>query len=290
MKKHLVKRRFWLFSSLLVFASLLVSACSQVDSPNADNKTTALSNALITSLELAHGTTLDFIDLGEGQVGLGERTSGNTPPLAAAMLLGQEATPLEVFLSFAPKGAEAPAALKANHALSVAQKSRADATPQTRELPLTSLGLNSPSIPCTSKTWVSDWKSYITSPQYHKTAAFHVGKNRVSWHYLYPGSTSNTRTYLAACSSSYYNHTFKNTLEYQVQKKVGNSWGTRFKTTLFPTQSYTFYASTPSPTKFRARVRAPLGGYVNGDPDNYFPWRTYGTAAAWKPGLVFQNP
>lgn len=161
----------------LATAGALTAGCAQPDSDGASDiaelQVEQLTEAAarndrpalepFKTIKLASGRTVQFFDLGDGDIGMGE--VGPTGPSAVGVLTAQfEATPLEVFMALSG-GEPAPARLIDAHAGLVASKGRGNKS--ARQLPgendLVPTGLQDyPVGKCatwlgTSWYWSADW-------------------------------------------------------------------------------------------------------------------------------------
>lgn len=288
-------RNIWSIGLLVTVTLLILAACSDIGTVAPDKNELSLveeggeatsveASPLITTLTLENGATLDFVDLGEGHVGIGERTPSNAPQLASIMMFEEGATPLEIFLTLAPKGVRVPEALKANHAYRVAQEGRADVLPREVSLPLNSLSLNT--INCDPYDWAEGWKFHFKGKPGHYRTKFFTNYNLAQWRSFYPGEGANWKTHLGVCSVFANSPLSRNILEFRVQKKVGSSWVQVLFTHVWGGQTYTFSSLDTPSVYYRGRVRALKGGV--GPDGQFFPYRTFGIGAAWTKHPVFQ--
>jgi hypothetical protein len=115
----------------------------------------------VATIALRNGATLEFIDTGDGDIDVAERTAHLLPFVSQEMLLRWNATPLEIFRTLNP-GALAPQALAADHYRRTAGSEPRDLTmPASATFTFGGGGLE-PYI-CDPfgdvDNWVDDWKA-----------------------------------------------------------------------------------------------------------------------------------
>jgi hypothetical protein len=84
----------------------------------------------IAVLRLPSGATIEFVDVGDGDIGVGERTPAGRHSLLPSLTGRSGGTPLEIFIALAP-GTAPPAALVANHEAGARSGGRAAPRPLT---------------------------------------------------------------------------------------------------------------------------------------------------------------
>ena len=232
--------------------------------------------ATIATLELPSGGSVTFLDLGEGQVGVGERGPVDKAFVSGA-LLGQNATPLELYLALKTGDADVPQLLVDDHA-----RQKAEA-PRNLSVSLGSLGtqgLDDPGIDdhyCGYDEWKWDWvDAFENLTDYYPVGSGHI-INPGSQYTFYPGShvynvtNTNQVTYLGACSRdtggdtmTFEIHRWLPTVVYHLYPTpptVTWSWKKISTVSVDGYEKYTFYS--PIPARYRGRVKA-LGGAVSG--------------------------
>jgi hypothetical protein len=243
----------------------------------------------VATIALRNGATLEFIDTGDGDIDVAERTAHLLPFVSQEMLLRWNATPLEIFRTLNP-GALAPQALAADHYRRTAGSEPRDLTmPASATFTFGGGGLE-PYI-CDPfgdvDNWVDDWKaqfagitSYAAAAYLHHWSAytFYPGAG------VYYGTGTNRQTYLGAC-----NGTEDATVTMSVDRWVVTDitpnpypqaptvhwgWGIVDEAELSNGQKYTYYSGHPN-GRYRGRVEGEGG----------MPVSHMGVAAAWTPSF-----
>ena len=257
------------------------------EEPNAHEAQNAEIPPALATIELETGTTVEFIDLGEGQVGLLEHGTSGLAHVATSLAETHDATALEVFLAVAPNGTEVPEALVKAHEAQVAAAGKQSA-PRQLSVETATGGLFDPNIAC-GAAWPTDWVNHFKNITKYEAALYFTDYNLMNYKYFYAGSTPNYKTYLGVCSVYATAPLVFNIVEFQVQRQYiingVSMWIPVLDTDVYGGQTYTFYHGGSPYKRFRGRIRAYNGG---ASPSGFYPLRDFGIGAAWTKTAGFQ--
>jgi hypothetical protein len=222
----------------------------------------------IARLRLANGNFVDFIDLLDGHVGVGEKAKRGQRLAATYLASAWAATPLEIFLALAPQGSAVPRALQADHE-DFAARSNLNPTPRDLTGHLTQGGGVSELVCSSQDTFYFAWfdafadvTKYVFAEMRHQLSGqwvFYPGKH------IYEGTNLNDTTYMGACND----HSFEpETLTMEVMLRIKTThngvtsydWHEIAQAALDINEMYVF--SSHLPAAYKARVKSPPDGIV----------------------------
>jgi hypothetical protein len=224
----------------------------------------------IATLRLANGNTVDFLDLLDGHVGVGEKGKRGQWLASTYLASAWAATPLEIFLALAPRGSAVPQALRTDHEAFAARSGRSRA-PRDLTAHLTQQGGNGPGgLACGSQdtfywAWLDAFEGvtdYVFAAEGHALLGhwtFYPGKH------IYEGTNTNDITYMGACNDHSFNPEL---LTMEVRRRIKTvtngvtsySWPVIAGTDLYIDEMYVFHSNLPA--SYRARVSSPEGQIV----------------------------
>ena len=238
----------------------------------------------IARLRLANGNFVDFVDLLDGHVGVGEKAKRGQRLASTYLASAWAATPLEIFLALAPRGSAVPQALRTDHENFAARSGRSRA-PRDLTAYLVQPGNGVGDLVCGSQdtfywAWLDAFEGvtdHVLADEGHQLSGyftFYPGKH------IYEGTNANDITYLGACND----HSFEPevmTMEVHRRFKTVHAgvssyaWVKISEADLNIDEMYVFYSNLPA--SYRARVKSPTDGIV----EHY----TYAVAYTKTPGL-----
>jgi hypothetical protein len=175
----------------------------------------------IARLRLASGNIVDFVDVLDGHVGVGEKAKRGQHLASTYLASAWTATPLEIFLALAPSGSAVPQALRTDHEDFAA---RLGGSPVPRDLTayLTQQGNGVSDLVCSSQdTFYWAWLDAFEGITDHVLAA---EGHQLSGHYtfypgkhIYEGTNTNDTTYLGACND----HSFEPSFTVSCPRVIG---------------------------------------------------------------------
>ena len=223
----------------------------------------------IARLRTANGNIVDFVDLLDGHVGVGEKAKRGQRLASAYLASAWAATPLEIFLALAPRGSAVPQALRTDHE-DFAARSGHSRAPRDLTAYLTQQGNGVSDLVCSSQdTFYWAWLDAFEGIADHVLAA---EGHQLSGHYtfypgkhIYEGTNTNDITYLGACND----HSFEpEVLTMKVHRRLKTvqagvttiTWLEIAEADLNIDEMYVFYSFLPA--SYRARVESPSDGIV----------------------------
>ncbi|MEM7738565.1 MAG: hypothetical protein AAF267_22555 [Deinococcota bacterium] len=236
---------------------------------------------VLLTVDLESGSQLQFIDVGDGYLGVVETADVGTSSQVAALVERYEATPLEVYTALVPEASDVPELLVSNHAR-LATERGLSATARNFRSELSTMGLDDPGYEdyaCSVNSWNNDWRNAFIGKTDYYPSLYRYEHSQPNWGNFYPGSSANFTTYLGVCSRARF-HTggyWLDMMDFRVQRKVGSSWMTVYTRTLYGGNKDTFFSWHPS-ARYRGAVRG-----RNGDS---YP-RSFGIGAAYTKALPF---
>ena len=275
----------------LLITVLLLSACGNLNPSEAPAQTSELLSfeetltadpvdadlaATVAQLELDGGGSLTFLDLGNGDVGIAERSPRGRASVLGT-LLERNATPLEVYLALESDDAELPQQLVQDHERQSAEP------PRNLKASLGSLspqGLDDPGKDthyCDYYEWTWDWHdTFVPLTDYQPAGSGHIinAGSQFTFYpgaHVYHGTNTNQVTYLGACSRDKGGDTMTFEIHrwlptyvfnpYPQPPTVSWSWKKISTVSIEGYETYTFYSGVQA--RYRGRVKA-LGNAVNG--------------------------
>jgi hypothetical protein len=225
------------------------------------------------TLRLANGARVDFVDLRDGHVGVGEKALRSQRPTSLYLASQWQATPLEIYMALAPPGSLVPEVLRLDHAQYAA---RTGGSPVPRNL-TGQAGVFGPADPGEEHTscdafgsFADDWfaafaglTDYVFAEPRHfldGTFTFYPGKH------VYLGTNTNKVTYLGACNGHVVGGAATMTMQVHRRIKIvsGNDvsfmWVQIAEVDLGDEEKYTFYSNFPA--SYRGRVRPTIDGSI----------------------------
>ena len=223
----------------------------------------------IARLRLANGNIVDFVDLLDGHVGVGEKAKRGQRLASTYLASAWAATPLEIFLALAPRGSAVPQALRTDHEDFAARSGRSPA-PRDLTAYLTQQGNGVSDLVCSDQdTFYWAWLDAFEGVTDHVLAA---EGHQLSGHYtfypgkhIYEGTNTNDITYLGACND----HSFEpEVLTMEVHRRIKTvdagvtsyTWFKISEVNLNIDEMYVFYSNLPA--SYRARVKSPTDDIV----------------------------
>ena len=223
----------------------------------------------IARLRLANGNIVEFVDLLDGHVGVGEKAKRGQRLASTYLASAWAATPLEIFLALAPRGSAVPPALQSDHEDFAARSGRSS-DPRDLTAYLTQQGNGVSDLVCGSQdTFYWAWLDAFEGVTDHVLAA--EGHALLGQYTFYPGkhiykmTNTNDITYLGACND----HSFApEVLTMEVHRRIKtvdagvttNTWFEISEADLNIDEMYVFYSNLPA--SYRARVKSPTDGLV----------------------------
>jgi hypothetical protein len=223
----------------------------------------------LARLRLANGNVVEFLDLLDGHVGVGEKARRGQRLMSTYLASAWSATPLEIFLALAPQGSAVPQQLRTDHEDFAARSGRSRAS---RDLTvyLAQQGGGVSDLVCSSQdtfywAWldafegVTDYVFPGVGHQLSGTYNFYPGKH------IYEGTNLNDITYLGACND----HSFEpEMLRMEVLRRIKTvnagvtsyTWYEISEVDLNIDEMYVFYSNLPA--SYRGRVKSPMDGVV----------------------------
>lgn len=249
----------------------------------AANATTDTANLarVVATIETDNGGTTEFLDLGDGHIGIGERTPRNSRSAALPLVAHHDATPLEVYMALTPKDAGIPMPLMRDHQLRAQRSATLAETPRrlsAKGLTMSSLqtpGLEPYACDAFGFDWIDDWTEAFDGITTYRAALYrHQEIGMITFYpgaYVYYGTNTNSKTYLGACNGDAFDD-----LLMSVHRRISGVWVNLFQVSIGSYEKYTFYSGIPA--FYRGRAQAPGRAIVE----------HYGVAAAWtiSPGLA----
>lgn len=165
--------------------------------------------SLVATVTLANGATLEFIEVGDGYVGVSEYTSSAAPFATASLVSQWQATPLEIYFAFSAGRTDTPQALVNDHKLRTARASQTGTPPRDLSAAATALlSLGNPGAEeyaCDhfGGEWTKDWRDAFEGVTEQSPAAYihtFTGYTFYPGAPVYYGTGSNRKTYLGACN------------------------------------------------------------------------------------------
>jgi hypothetical protein len=217
----------------------------------------------VARLRLANGNIVDFVDVLDGHVGVGEKAKRGQRVASTYLASAWAATPLEIFLALAPRGSDVPRALQTDHDDFVARSGR---NPAVRDLTayLTQQGNGIADLVCSDQdtfywAWLDAFEGvtdYVFAGEGHQLSGqwtFYPGKH------IYEGTNLNDITYLGACNDHSF---FPETLRMEVERRIKivhagvttYTWFEISQVDLNIDEMYVFYSNLPA--SYRARVKS----------------------------------
>jgi hypothetical protein len=227
----------------------------------------------VATLQLANGARVDFVDLLDGHVGVGEKAPRNQRSTSRDLAARWQATPLEIYLALAPRGAAAPEILRSDHA-QYAARTGASSAPRDLAGQAGQFGPTDPGEEHTScdafgswgDTWLMDFAGltdYAFAEGRHfldGNWTFYPGKH------VYEGTNTNDVTYLGACNGHVIGGAVTMTMQVHRRIKIvtGNMvsvmWVQIAEVELSDEEKYTFYSNLPA--SYRGRVKPTFDGAI----------------------------
>jgi hypothetical protein len=225
----------------------------------------------VAELRLVGDGSLRFLDVGQGQIAIAERTPARRPFLSVAMAQVLNATSMEVFLALAPAGARVPDALVRDHEAHLRRTGSSPAPPRDLKADVALFDVDDPGIDtfdCDSfgQNWYDAWHDAFDAVMDTAKAA-HVHQFPPGLLYsFYPGGYYNNDnsitpgfnqvTYLGACNGA------DEPLIVDVQRRIANhtpegttyAWTPVDQAILGYNQKYTFHSNIPA--SYRGRLSA----------------------------------
>lgn len=243
----------------------------------------------LAKVELKNGAWLEFIDVGDGYVGIGERSSVSAPFITTTLVSEWNATPLEIYLEFAPNGPDVPA-LETDHKLRMAQAGGDIAEPSVLPLSGETFAFDDSELeeyPCDGFgfDWVADWENEFNGvTDYTATDFKHFFMGPYLFYpgaHVYNGTGTNRKTYLGACNGDPDgNKLLMEVHRWAVSKVIVNpypnpptvvwDWVKIHDVSIDGYYKYTFYSGHPT-GRYRGRLQAEPSAVV----------AHMGFAAAW---------
>lgn len=265
-RRHLV----WTASLLLAAAAMSAWAQTYADELMPVERSTGVvidsSTRSLAKLRLASGNVVDFIDLLDGHVGIGEKAGRGQRLDAIYLVAAAGATPLEVFLALAPAGSAVPPQLQADHQ-AVTSHSGGSPIPRNLASHLAQAGNgNGPAgLVCSGQdTFYFAWlAAFAGITKYAFAGVGHFLSGQWTFYpgkHVYEGTGTNSRTYLGACTDHSFNPEVM-TMEVHRRIKTVNSGVTSYswvkiaETGLNINEMYVF--SSAIPASYRGRVKSP---------------------------------
>jgi hypothetical protein len=238
----------------------------------------------LARLQLANGNIVDFVDVLDGHVGVGEKGKRGQRLASPYLASAWAATPLEIFLALAPSGSAVPAALHTDH-LDFAARSGRSPDPRDLTAYVAGQGNGVSDLVCSDQdtfywAWldafagVTDYVFAAEGHQLSEAFRFYPGKH------IYDGTNSNDVTYMGACND----HSFEpEVLRMEVERRIttvnagvtSHTWHEIAEAGLNIDEMYVFHSNLPA-ASYRARLR-PMDDIV----EHY----TYAVAYNKTPGL-----
>jgi hypothetical protein len=244
------------------------------------------------TLSLESGGKLDFVDIGDDYVGIVERIPPEASSVLFPMVSKWTASPLEIYLAFAPAADDVPKALITDHKLQMARAGKANAPPRELRLQHSLPGTAAPPElePFECDSFGSNWTTYWNDTfegvtdflgvaflhQLQTMYTFYPGYN------VFAGTGTNRQTYLGACNGDVQNHVgmevhrWGPVVQFNPAPQpptVKWQWllvpGTQVSIEL--QERYLFYSGHPT-GRYRARINPPEAGEVH---------EHFGVGAAW---------
>lgn len=225
------------------------------------------------TLRLSNGALVDFVDLLDGHVGVGEKAPRYQRSTSSYLASQWHATPLEIYLALAPRGAAVPEILRRDHEQFVA---RNGGNPAPRDLS-GQAGLFGPTDPGVEHTSCDALGSFGTAwltafaglTDYVFAAAGHFLETSWTFYpgkHVYDGTNTNSATYLGACNGHVIGGATTMTMQVHRRIKIvtGNmvstSWVQVAAVDLGDEEKYTFYSNFPA--SYRGRVMPTFDGSI----------------------------
>lgn len=251
------------------------------------------SSGALTALMLENGTKLEFIDAGDGYVGIAEYAPAKASLVTNKLVAGWNATPLEIYILLAPEGNSIPEALVTDHNLQRARNREQGSQPRNLGIePKTLFSLESSRLEddwCVPfNGWTNDWKTaYEGITDNYPASYVHNYPNAL---YIYPGypvyagTGTNRLTYLGACNGDDKNNLAIEIHRWSYIKTVFNPfpapptvvWGwvkIEDESIVYETK-YVFYSAHPV-GRYRARLES----------ETATPVAHFGFGAAWSKSI-----
>jgi hypothetical protein len=227
--------------------------------------------AAIAVLRLQNGAVVEFIDVLDGRVAVAERAPRNERFRSTDLVRSWDATPLEIFLALAPRGALVPGALSVDHELHARASGASDAPPRDLSGSV-SFGVGDPGVEefaCDgtgfnfAQAWYDEFDDVTTYAavgsmhQIASTYTFYPGAP------VYYGTNTNSVTYFGACNGDEVaplTVEIHRRFKYIEPPTVVYQWLKVTDVVLDGLQKYTFYSGIPA--SYREVVKPPAGDVV----------------------------
>jgi hypothetical protein len=237
--------------------------------------------AAVAAIDLPSGTRVTFFDLGNAEVGIGERTTRRAAAVALELTRKFNATPLEIYLALRHPSSPIPELLLRNHAL----RTGGSAAPRTLRAPggVVAGGPGGPGAPGTQDYpcdpfgfWINDWKSSFEGVTKYREALY-LHQQQASFTFypgalVFSGQGGNRVTYLGACNGD-----LVNLLRLKVDQRINGQWQTIHIEEIAGATKYTFHSLVPG--SFRGTTE-PVNQLVEHS----------GVGAAWSVALPKASP
>jgi hypothetical protein len=225
---------------------------------------------VLATVKVEGGGAVTFLDVG-GEVAIAERAPRRAPFVALPMVRRFDATPLEVYLAVAPRGAGVPDALARDHRLRAAGAPRAlGALPvgPTVAGDLTDPGYGIEECDAFIGVWNKKWKDAFAGVTKYREAAYLTSIAAPFTFYpgasVYYGTNTNSKTYLGACNGA-----SMGDLVLEVHRRISGQWVEVLEVEIDSYEKYTFYSGVPA--SYRGRTYGADGVVLS----------HYGVGAAW---------
>jgi hypothetical protein len=223
----------------------------------------------IARLRLNNGNIVDFLDLLDGHVGVGEKARRGQRLASTYLASAWAATPLEIYLALAPRGSVVPQALRTDHEEYAARTGRSPA-PRDLTAYLTQQGGGVSDLVCSEQddfywAWLDAFEGVtdtVLAAEGHQLFGewrFYPGKH------IYKGTNLNDITYLGTCNDHSF---FPEVLTMEVHRRIKTvdngvtsyAWYEISEVGLDIDEMYVFYSNLPA--SYRAEIRSPEDGIV----------------------------
>lgn len=218
----------------------------------------------LAAVKPSQGTTLQFIDVGDGDIAVLEARTKGSRSVLNQMVMESDATPLEMYVAAGGGDSFVLTTLEEHHH-SVREGAPRDlairVVPSQSNDDVELDGEHDIGYGCQGNTWDATWDNALDPVSLVNDSAFFTQEDIASYFYFYPGSNYNTKTWLGVCAAPQGNDDSDEKV-FQVQKKISGTWTYVIQVILEPNDpdpdydanEYTFYNSSLAGSLYRGRV------------------------------------
>jgi hypothetical protein len=227
-----------------------------VGRPAADHSEPTTPPPPIATFNLATGSVVQFLDLGEGRAGVAEHAAPPAPLVTDLLVKEWDATPLEIFLAIAPSG-NAPELLRRDHAATTSTPPRRLRIPAAHGVPIDIFNCDPP------ENFEYDWHDTYDGVMQVVVAEsyYDFGWTEFDWWpglAAYKGTNDNLATHFGLCNGdedASFSVRVDRRIKYFVDGVQHTAWAHKVTATFGYKGRFTFHTNMPG--IFRMRLFDP---------------------------------